>query len=344
MPTDIVMDAGTYKTVLYSGGKIVLEQPSAVSVDSETWEPISFGTEAKATFGRTPESVTTVFPFERGVISDYNVAEEMIVHFIKKAFGNKILKPRIIVVVPSGVTTVQHHSLANAVAAAGCRKISTIENTIAAAVGLGIDLEKPHGSMIVDIGGGTTDIATLSMGGVVQSDTLRVGSIDFDDDIVKLVRREKNMLIGGQTAEKIKRAVGGAIKRDFDVTITAKGRHLFTGLPQTFEVSSSEIYEAILDHLHMICAGCQSVLEKTDPDVVADISADGIYLLGGGARLFGMDKMLSDYLDIKVNFIDDPRRGALHGADRVLKNPKLVKNSDYQMRSIQNLIVNPEDL
>ncbi len=344
MPTDIVMDAGTYKTVLYSGGKIVLEQPSCVSVDTDTWEPLSFGDKAKATFGRTPDSVTTVFPFERGVISDYNIAEEMIVHFIKSTFGNRIIKPRIIVVVPSGVTTVQHHSLANAVAAAGCRNISTIENTIAAAVGLGIDLEKPHGSMIVDIGGGTTDVATLSMGGVVQNDTLRVGSIDFDDDIVKLVRREKNMLIGGQTAETIKRAVGGAIKRDFDVTITAKGRHLFTGLPETFEVSSTEIHESILDHLHMICACCQSVLEKTDPDIVADISADGIYLLGGGAQLYGMDKMLSDFLDIKVNLVNDPRCGALHGADRVLKNPKLVKNSDYQLRSIQNLIVDPEDI
>jgi len=344
MPTDIVMDAGSYKTVLYSGGKIVLEQPSCVSVDSDTWEPIHFGTKAKETFGRTPDSITTVFPFERGVISDYNVAEEMIVHFIKSAFGNRVIKPRIIVVVPSGVTTVQHHSLANAVAAAGCRNISTIENSIATAVGLGIDLEKPHGSMIVDIGGGTTDIATISLGGVVQNDTIRVGSIDFDDDIIKLVRKEHNMLIGGQTAEAIKRSVGAAVKREFDVTMTAKGRHLFTGLPETFEVTSSEIYDAILDHLHMICKGCQSVLEKSAPDVVADISEDGIYLLGGGAKLFGMDKMLSDYLDIKVNLIDDPRRGALNGADKVLKKPKLVKNSDYQMRSIQNLIVDPEDL
>lgn len=342
MPTDIVMDAGTYKTVLYSGGKIVLEQPSAVSVDTDTYEPLAFGDQAKAMFGRTPPNITTVFPVERGVISDYQVAEAMIVHFIKSIFGNRIFKPRVIVVVPSYVTTVQHHSLANAVAAAGCRNISTVESSVASAVGLGIDFTKPHGSMIVDIGGGTTDIATLSLGGVVSNDTLRVGSIDFDDAIEKYVRREKNILIGGETAEHIKKTIGSAVERDFSVTVTAKGRHLFSGLPETFEISSGEVYEAISDLLGLIKKSCQSVLEKSEPDVVADISRDGIYLLGGGARLYGMEKMLSDYLDVKVNFIDDPKRSALNGADMVLKNPKIVKNSDYQYRSIQNLIVNDE--
>lgn len=339
MPTDIVMDAGTYKTTLYSDGKIMLEQPSAVCVDTDTWEPVCFGDKAKEMFGRTGDMYTTVFPVERGVVSDYDLMEKMVVHFIKTAFGSKIVKPRVIVIAPSGVTTVQHHSLANAVAAAGCRNISTVENTVAAAVGLGIDLTKAHGSMIVDIGGGTVDIATMSMGGVVSNDVLHIGSIDFDDAIEKYVRLEKNMLIGGQTAEYIKKTVGGAIKRDFNVTVTAKGRHIFSGLPQMFEISSNEVSDAINDHIHTICNGCRTVLEKTDPDIVSDISRDGLYLIGGGAKLFGMDKKLSEYLEMQVNFVDENINCALWGADMILKNPGLIQNSDYQYRSIKNLIV-----
>ncbi len=342
MSTDIVLDAGTYKTVLYSAGKVVFEQPSAVAVDTETWEPIAFGTEAKQMFGKTPESVTLVFPIERGAVSDYLLAEEMIAHFIKTTFGNRIVKPRVIAVVPSDVTTVQHHSVANAISAAGCRNISTIESTIASAVGLDIDVSTPNGNMIIDIGGGTVNIATVSMGAIAQNDTLRVGSIDFDDAIIKYVRYAKNVLIGGQTAERIKRTVGGAIKREFNVTMRAKGRNLFTGLPQSFEVSSLEIYDAINDLLMQICKACQNVLESTDPDIVADISKNGIYLLGGGAKLYGMDKLISEQLSVKVNLVDDDGRGALKGAYKVLKNPSIIKNSDYQFRSIQNLIVNDE--
>ncbi len=344
MAIDIVMDAGTYKTVLYSGGKIVLEEPSAVAVDSDTYEPIAFGAEAKEMLGRTPDSITTVFPVERGVISDYDIAEEMIVHFIKKAFGNKVFKPRVIVIVPSGVTTVQHHSLANAVAAAGCRKISTIDTTVAAAVGLCMDIDKPRGGMVVDIGGGITNISTMSMGGISHQESLRIGSIDFDDDIEKYVRREKNILIGSQTAENIKKTIGSAIKREFDVTISGKGRNIFSGLPEVFKISSYEVYDAIYDHLQMICKACQTVLEKTAPDIVSDISRDGIKLIGGGARLYGMDKMLQEYLDVSVEFIDDPSRSPLSGAEKVLKNPKILKNGEYQFKAIQNLIVDSDSI
>lgn len=344
MPTDIVLDAGTYKTVLYSGGKILLQECSCVSVDSDTYEPLQYGDLAKSVLGKTPERITTVFPVERGVISDYDTAEAMIVHFIKKTFGEKIIKPRIIVIVPAGVTTVQHHSLASAVVSAGCRNISTIENTIATAVGLGIDFKSPHGSMIVDFGGGTTDIAVMSMGGIVKSDVLRVGSIDFDDDIEKYVRYEKNILIGSQTSEYIKKTVGCAADRDFEVTVTAKGRHLISGLPQEFTISSSEVKEAINDHLGMICKACQTVLETTDPDIVSDISKDGLYLVGGGASLFGFDKYLSEYLEIDINHINDPLRCGLIGADKVLKNPKIVNKSDYQYRAIKNLMVELDEL
>lgn len=342
MSTDIVLDAGTYKTVLYSAGKVVLEQPSAVAVDSETYEPIAFGEEAKRMFGKTPASVSVIFPIERGAVSDYELAEEMIVHFIKSTFGNRIVKPRVIAVVPSDVTTVQHHSVANAISAAGCRNISTIESTVASAVGLDIDISKPNGNMIVDIGGGTVNIATVSMGAVAQNDTLRLGSIDFDDAIIKYVRYSKNVLIGGQTAEHIKRTIGSAITREFDITMRAKGRNIFTGLPEVFTVSASEIYTAINDLVMQICSACQNVLESTDPDIVADISKNGIYLLGGGAKLYGMDACLEKYLSVKVNRVEDDTSGALKGAYKVLKNPSIIKNSDYQFRSIQKLIVNDE--
>ncbi len=342
MPTDIVMDAGTYKTTLFSNGKTVLRQPSAALVDAETWVPIAFGEKAKAMLGRTSENYTTVFPLERGVVSDYDIMEQMVVHYIRTAFGNKIVKPRVIVIAPSGVTTVQHHSLANAVSAAGCRNISTVENTIAAAVGLGFDLTKPHGNMVVDIGGGTVDVATMSMGGIACNDVLRVGSIDFDDAIEKYVRLEKNILIGSQTAEYIKKTVGGAIGRDFSVTVTAKGRHAFSGLPQVFEISSGEVSEAINDHLHTILNGCRAVLEKTDPDIVSDISRDGLYLIGDGAKLFGMCEKLEKYLEVKVNFSPDYDNCVLRGAEAILKNPKIIQNSDYQYRAIKNLIVEQE--
>lgn len=342
MSTDIVMDAGTYKTVLYSAGKIVLQEPSAVAVNTNTWEPIAFGAEAKAMFGKTPESVTLVFPIERGAVSDYNLAEDMIAHFIKSTFGNRIVKPKVIAVVPSDVTTVQHHSVANAIAAAGCRNISTIESTIAATVGLGLELDRPNGNMIVDIGGGTVNIATTSMGGIAENDTLRLGSIDFDDAIIKYVRYAKNILIGGLTAEYIKCTVGGAMPRKFDVTMRAKGRNLFSGLPETFEIKASEVYEAISDLTLQIANACQNVLENTEPDIVSDVSKNGIYLLGGGARLYGMPEFLEKQLSNKINFIDDPNRGPLNGAYKVLKKPEIIKNSDYQFRSIQKLIVNDE--
>lgn len=344
MATDIVLDVGTYKTTLFSGGKVVLEEPSVVAVDTNTWEPIAFGLEAKAMFGKTPDSISIIFPIERGVVSDYDIAESMVVHFIKKIFGNRIVKPRVIVIVPSGVTTVQHHSLANAVAAAGCRNISTIDTTIATAIGLGTNLDKPRGSMIIDIGGGITNISTISLGGIAQQDTLRVGSIDFDDDIEKYVRREKNIYIGGQTAERIKRVVGSAVKRDFNITINAKGRHVFSGMPETFEISSDEVYDAIYDRLLLICKAAQAVLEKTDPDIVSDISVDGIKLIGGGAAMYGMDKLLSQYLDVDVEYIDDPKRSPSAGAERVLKNPKILTLHDFKYRSIQNLIVDSESL
>lgn len=306
MPTDIVMDAGTYKTVLYSGGKIVLEQPSAVSVDSETWEPISFGTEAKATFGRTPESVTTVFPFERGVISDYNVAEEMIVHFIKKAFGNKILKPRIIVVVPSGVTTVQHHSLANAVAAAGCRKISTIENTIAAAVGLGIDLEKPHGSMIVDIGGGTTEVAVISYRDIVTAKSSRIAGDDFDEAIIEYIRKKHNVLIGERTAEELKIKIGSAMSYDGEGAMDVRGRNLVDGLPKNIEVTSEDVREAISECVSQIVDAVRVTLEKTPPELLSDIVDNGIMLTGGGALLRELDKLIEKETKIPVHIAPYP--------------------------------------
>lgn len=339
MSLDFVIDAGTANTVLFADGKIVLDEPSVVTVDTATWEPLHFGKKAKEMVGRTPESMTTVFPIERGVIADYDVAESMIKYFMKKAFNNKIIKPRVVIAAPSGVTAVQHHSIAGAVIAAGGRNVITIESPMAAALGMGVDFSKPHGSLIVDIGAGTTDIAAISMGGISECDSVRIASQDFDDAIMKYVRKEYNILIGHITAENIKLQVGSVQNRQFEITMRGKGRNQFTGLPEAFEITSNEVCTALAEVAYSICRAVASVIEKTQPDILADVMSDGIYLTGGGAQIFGMAELMSEQLSAPVRLVENPSHSVVRGAAKVLKNPSLLKNSDFQFRAMQNLIV-----
>ena len=339
MPIDIAIDLGTSKTVIISGGKKVLEEPSIVSIDTDTKEPLSFGSLAKETLGRTPDSVTTVFPIEYGIIADYGITEQMLKEYMHKAFGNHLLRPRVIVSVPTGVTAVQHRSVARAVEIAGGRNVCTIESVMADAIGLGIDFTKPRGSMVVDIGAGITDIATMSMGGLAVCSSIRNASNDFDEAIIRYVRREFNVLIGRQTAENIKIQLGSVVKRPVEVTIQAKGRNLFTGLPQIFEVSSTDVYNAIIDNAMSICAAVKSVIEKSPPDIVSDILSDGIYLTGGGALIYGMADLLAKYTHTGVNMAVSPKYTVAKGAAIALKRPELLVHGDYQFRSIQELIV-----
>lgn len=339
MATEIGIDLGTSKTVIFSSSKIVLELPNAVTVDNDSWEPVYFGEKAKQTLGRTPDSLTCVSPIERGVIAEYDITEAMLKNYMKTAFGNKILRPQIMATLPPGLTELQHHSLANVLEAAGCRNVSVIESPLAIAFGLGLDFSTPRGTLIVDVGAGTTDIAVISLGGIATCDSFKTASLDFDAQIIRYIRREYNIEIGPLTAEAIKIKIGSAVKRDIEVAMVAKGRNVFTGLPESFEISSTEVYNAIIDTVNAICDSVRQVLNNTDPDLVADITADGMYLTGGGSQLFGLDKKMSEYLSVEVKTLPDPAYSVVKGAAVALKHKELLKNVDYQLRSIKELEV-----
>ena len=339
MATEIAVDLGTSKTVIASGNKILLELPSVVTVDTDTWEPVHFGEKAYQTYGRTPDSLTTVFPIQHGIIAALDVAEEMLTEYMHEAFGNRISRPKVMVSMPTGVTPIQHHTVANAIESAGGRNVCVIESPIAAAIGMNIDFSKPHGSMVVDFGAGCTDIATISMGGIVECESFKTASRDIDELIIKYVKKEHNILIGPLTAENIKIQLGSAYKRPLEVSMVGKGRNLLTGLPQSFEISSDEVYEATYDALHAICNEVRVVLERTPPDIVGDIKQDGVFLTGGGAQISGFDRLLSEYIGTEVTLTSDPTHSVVKGECIAIKRPSLLENGDYLYRSIKELIV-----
>ena len=340
MATEIGIDIGSSKTVIFSGSKVVLELPSVVTVDSESWEPVYFGEKAKQTRGRTPESLECVMPIEHGIIADYDIAEAMLKEYMTAAFGNRILRPKIMATLPVGLTELQHHSMSNVVESAGGRSISVIESPLAVAFGLGLDFSKPHGYLIVDIGAGTTDIAVVSMGGISVCESFKIASFDFDAQIVKYIRKEYNIEIGNLMAESIKKQIGTVIERPVEIAIVAKGRNVFTGLPESFEITSSEVYDAVKETADSICNAIRSVLSKTDPDLVADINADGLYLTGGGSLINGMYKLISEYTGTPVHTLEDPTHSVVRGAATALRNPELLKHVNYQLRSIKELALN----
>ncbi len=340
MATEIGIDLGTSKTVIFSSSKVVLELPSVVTVDSETFEPIYFGEKAKQTLGRTPESLVCVHPIEHGVIAEYDIAERMLKEYMSSAFGNKVLRPKIIATLPAGLTELQHHTLSNVIVAGGGRDVTVIESPLAVAFGLGLDFSKPHGYLIVDIGAGTTNIAVVSMGEIAVCDSCKVASFDFDTHIIRYIRREYNIEIGPLMAEEIKKQIGTVVERPIEIAMVAKGRNVFTGLPETFEITSSEIYEAIIDTAKSICDAVRVVLNKTDPDLVSDIKGGEVYLTGGGALISGMKEMLSEFLSTKVTLLDDPTHSVVRGAAVALSQPDILKNVNYQLRSIKELEIN----
>ncbi len=337
MATEIGIDLGTSKTVIFSSSKILVEEPSYVTVDAETWEPVYYGERAKQTVGRTPESLLSVNPIEHGVISDYEIAEMMLKKYMDKAFGNRVMRPKIIATLPAGLTELQHHSLNNVIEASGGRNIIIIESPLAVAYGIGLDLDSPKGNLIVDIGAGSTDIAVISMGGIATCESFKTASMDIDQQIVKYVRREFNIEIGLLTAERIKKKIGTAVLRPLEITMVAKGSNVFNGLPESFEITSSEVHEAIKETVDSICNAIRSVLNKTDPDLVADITENGMYLTGGGALLNGFAEYISEFTGLKVNLLEDPIHSVVRGAAVAIRKPELIKTADYQLRSIKEL-------
>ena len=307
--TDIGIDLGTASVLVYVKGKgVVLKEPSVVAFDRNTNKIKAIGEEARLMLGRTPGNIVAVRPLRQGVISDYTVTEKMLSYFISRTVGKSLFgrKPRISVCVPSGATEVEKKAVEDATYQAGAREVSIIEEPVAAAIGAGIDIAKPCGNMIVDIGGGTADIAVISLGGVVVSNSIKVAGDDFDEAIVRFMRKKHNLLIGERTAEEIKINVGTVYKRPENLTMDVRGRNLVTGLPRTITVSSEETEEALREATLQIVEAVHSVLEKTPPELAADVADRGIVLTGGGSLLRGLEELIEEKTGINTMTAEQP--------------------------------------
>lgn len=321
MSVDIGIDLGTASILVYVKGKgVILKEPSVVAIDRDSNAIKAIGEEARLMLGRTPGNIVAVRPLRQGVISDYTVTEKMIKYFVQKSLGKRMFKkPRISICVPSGVTEVERKAVEEATYAAGARDVHLIEEPVAAAIGAGIDISKPCGNMIVDIGGGTSDIAVISLGGTVVSTSIKVAGDDFDEAIVRYMRKKHNLLIGDRTAEDIKIQVGSAYVRAEESSIEVRGRNLVTGLPKTVTVTSEETREALREATAQIVEAVHSVLERTPPELAADISDRGIVLTGGGSMLQGLEQLIEEKTGITTMTADDPMTAVAIGTGQFIE-------------------------
>ncbi len=316
--TDIGIDLGTASVLVYIRGKgVVLKEPSVVAFDRDTNKIKAIGEEARLMLGRTPGNIVAIRPMRQGVISNYTVTEKMLKYFIQKAVGKRTFrKPRICVGVPSAASEVERKAVEDAAYQAGAREVSIIEEPIAAAIGAGIDIVKACGNMIVDIGGGTSDIAVISLGGAVESTSIKVAGDDFDEAIVRYMRKKHNLLIGEPTAEDLKINVGSVFKRDEVDYMDVRGRNLLTGLPVTVKVSSEETEEALKEATSQIIEAIHSVLERTPPELAADIASRGIVLTGGGSLLRGLEELITEKTGINTMTAEDPMTAVAVGTGK----------------------------
>jgi len=318
---DIGIDLGTASVLVYVKGKgIVLNEPSVVALDRTTNKVTKVGEEAQRMLGRTPGNIVAIRPLRDGVISDYEITEKMLKHFLKKVCGKRIFKPRVVVCVPSGVTEVEERAVIDAAEQAGASKAKLIEEPIAAAIGAGVDISKPYGTMIVDIGGGTTDVAVISLGGIVVSNSIKVAGDKFDEAIVRYVRKKHNIMIGERTAEILKTQIGCVYPRPEVLSMEIRGRSLLSGLPETVVITSTELMEALAETVGYIVEATHNVLERTPPELVGDISDRGIILAGGGSLIYGLDQLLSKELGINVRIADDPISCVAIGTGKALEH------------------------
>ena len=304
---DIGIDLGTASVLVYIKGKgVVLNEPSVVAIDKNTGRLLKVGAEAQAMLGRTPGNIVAIRPLRDGVISDYDMTERMLKEFIRKVTGGfHLFPPRIMVCVPSGITEVEERAVIDAGRQAGARRVYLIEEPVAAAIGAGIDITKPDGHMVVDIGGGTSDIAVISLSGVVESASIKVAGDQFNEAVVKYMRRKHNILIGERTAEQMKMEIGCVYPKEEEATIEIKGRCLMTGLPKTITVNSTEMMEAFEEPVERILEAVHNVLECTPPELVADISNNGIVMTGGGSLVDGFDKLITARTGIHTVVAED---------------------------------------
>ena len=314
------MDLGTASVLVFVKGRgVVLREPSVVALDKNTGRLLKVGTDAQLMLGRTPGNIVAIRPLREGVISDYDMTERMIREFLKKLIGFRLFKPRLVVCVPSGITEVEERAVIDAGIQAGARRVYLIEEPVAAAIGAGIDISKPEGHMIIDIGGGTTDIAVISLSGIVESASIKIAGDLFDEAVIKYIRRKHNVLIGERTAEELKINIGCVYPREEEKVAEIKGRDLMTGLPRVFSVNSTEMLEAFEEVSSRIIEAVHSVLERTPPELVSDISTNGIVMTGGGSLVWGFDRLVSEKTGIETRIADDAISCVAYGTGKCLE-------------------------
>lgn len=320
MSLDIGIDLGTANVLVYVKGKgIVLREPSVVAIDRDTNRVLAIGEEARQMIGRTPGNIVAVRPLREGVIADYDITESMLRHFIEKVVGRRfVFRPRIMICIPSGVTMVEQRAVQEAAEQAGARHTQLIEEPLAAALGAGLDISEPRGSMVVDIGGGTTDIAVISLGGIVNSASLRVAGDKFDEDIMAYVKKEFNIMIGERTAEDVKMVVGAAFATARNEVMDIRGRDMLSGLPKNVQITTAQAAEAMRDSVTKIVDCVKKVLEETPPELAADIMNCGIVLTGGGAMLYGLDELIRRETDIPTALAEEAMSCVAIGCGKAL--------------------------
>jgi rod shape-determining protein MreB len=324
---DLAIDLGTANTLIYVRGKgIVLSEPSVVAIKKGTSQVLKVGREAKEMLGRTPASIVAIRPMQDGVIADFDVTEQMIRAFIVKIHNRKALvRPRIVVGVPSGITQVEKRAIRDSAEQAGAREVYLMEEPMAAAIGAGLPVQEPSGNMIVDIGGGTTEVAVISLSGIVYSQSIRIAGDEMDEAIIQYLKRKYNLLVGERTAENIKIQIGSAYPFDEPRKMEIKGRDLVDGIPKTLTVTDSDIREALHDPIYAIVDAVKTALERTPPELAADIAEKGVVMAGGGSLLHGLDTLIALETHLKVKVADDPLSCVVLGAGKVLDELDLLK-------------------
>lgn len=324
---DIGIDLGTANTLVHVKGKgIVIREPSVVAINKNTRAILAVGDDAKSMIGRTPGDIVAIRPMKDGVIADFDITQSMLKYFIKRAMaGGFVSKPRVVICVPSGVTEVEKRAVEEATLSAGAKEAYLIEEPMAAAIGASLPVEEPTGSMIVDVGGGTSEVAVISLGGIVTSKSLRIAGDEFDEAVVHFVKKEYNLMIGERSAEQIKLTIGNAFPKPQEETMEVRGRDLITGLPKNVTISSGEINEALMEPINAIIDSIKFTLEKTPPELASDIMDKGIMLAGGGALLSGLDKLIKEETGMPVMIAEDPLDCVAIGTGKVLEEIETLK-------------------
>ncbi len=323
---NIAIDLGTANTLVYMTNKgIMINEPSIVSQSTTSKKIIAVGLEAKAMVGRTNPNIRTIRPLKDGVIADFEMTDGMLRGFIKKMGISRFARPKMVICIPSGITEVEKRAVRDSAEKSNARQVFLVEEPVAAAIGMGIDISKPIGNMIVDIGGGTTEVAVIALNGVVSKESIRIAGDEMDTNIIHYFRKKYNLLIGERTAEEIKKKVGSAMK-DKGKIITVKGRNLVYGIPKTVEISSNEIAESLEETIKSIVIGIKKTLEKTPPELSSDILDRGIILTGGGALLNGLDKLIRKETGLPVNVAEQPLLTVIQGTGKILENVKLYSD------------------